>query len=69
MNRTVGLPGPLTMISAGVGVALMTLVGLWGLHLSDRSALQALSALDCLRPPPHEMARPIVVKFYPPSSG
>jgi len=69
MNRTVSLPGPRPMISAGVGVALMTLVGLWGLHLSDRSALQALSALDRLRPPPHEMARPIVVTLYPPSAG
>jgi protein TonB len=33
----------------------------------DQSALQALAAVDRLRPPPQGMSRDIVVKFFPPS--
>jgi len=33
----------------------------------DRSALEALAAIDRLRPPPPGMSKVIVVKFFPPS--
>jgi len=35
----------------------------------DRSAIKALAAVERLRPPPQDMSRTIVVKFYPPSSS
>jgi protein TonB len=39
-----------------------------GNDIFDRSAIQALSQLKRLRPPPQEMSRVIVVRFFPPSS-
>jgi TonB family protein len=38
-----------------------------GNDIFDRSAVQALSQLKKLRPPPQEMSRVIVIKFFPPS--
>jgi protein TonB len=43
------------------------LVNSSGNELFDRSALKALASIDRLRPPPQEMSRTIVVKFYPPT--
>jgi protein TonB len=43
------------------------LVNSSGSDLFDRSALKALSGVERLRPPPQEMSRTIIVKFYPPT--
>ncbi len=43
------------------------LVNSSGNELFDRSALKALSSVERLRPPPQEMSRTIIVKFYPPT--
>lgn len=43
------------------------LVGSSGSQLFDQSAIEALSKLDHVRPPPEGMSRTIVVKFYPPT--
>jgi protein TonB len=43
------------------------LVNSSGNELFDRSALKALASVDRLRPPPQDMSRTIVVKFYPPT--
>lgn len=44
------------------------LVSTSGSELFDRSAIEALSKLSQVRPPPAGMDRTVVVKFFPPSS-
>lgn len=45
------------------------LVNSSGSQLFDQSALKALASVERLRPPPQDMSRTIIVKFYPPTSG